>query len=425
MGADWSGNFSENRKQRWRPTISCTSRTSGKVSKEERGGPEPGSRVSSGYSLGSRSPTLAFVPARGDALTSFAQHSERFARLIWDPKSPPIDDRRRLNLTPTFFCFADSSDLELADLEDYKVGEEKNVTEDGGVKKKVTKKGSGWKRPEKGDKVFVHYVGTLLDGTKFDSSRDRGDPFSFELKTGRVIKGWDEGVATMAKGEVCVLTCSSEYAYGERGSPPTIPPNSTLQFEVELLYWQSNKDIGGDGGVIKTVLEEGKSYEQPKDKDEVLIHYKVFHNKKVVLSGEDERAVKDLAASGPLPAFAKCVPTMKKGEKCKLSIQPQYGFGDEGSAANGVPPGAKLKAELTLVSWKSVKIIEETIIFKMLDEKEGYQKPNEGAKVKVNLVGKLEDGTVIEEAEAKEFVTDDEQGERIEGPSRRKNKQTF
>ena len=130
---------------------------------------------------------------------------------------------------PTPSAAEDSSDLDLAELEEFEVGVEKNVTNDGGVKKEVKTKGNGHRRPEKGDKVFVHYVGTLLDGTKFDSSRDRGDPFTFELGEGRVIKGWDEGVATMAKGEVAVLTCEPQYAYGDRGAGPTIPPNSHKQ----------------------------------------------------------------------------------------------------------------------------------------------------------------------------------------------------
>jgi FKBP-type peptidyl-prolyl cis-trans isomerase len=74
----------------------------------------------------------------------------------------------------------------------------------------------------------VHYTGTLLDGTKFDSSVDRDEPFSFSLGHGSVIKGWDIGVATMKKGEKALFTLRHDYAYGEKGSPPTIPPSATL-----------------------------------------------------------------------------------------------------------------------------------------------------------------------------------------------------
>lgn len=86
-----------------------------------------------------------------------------------------------------------------------------------------------------GDVVSVHYVGTLLDGKEFDASRKHGKPFNFPLGQGQVIKGWDEGVAGMKPGGKRKLVIPPSKAYGARGAPPVIPPNSTLLFEVELL----------------------------------------------------------------------------------------------------------------------------------------------------------------------------------------------
>ncbi|XP_078361768.1 peptidyl-prolyl cis-trans isomerase FKBP1B-like isoform X2 [Oculina patagonica] len=103
-----------------------------------------------------------------------------------------------------------------------------------GVEIETINPGDGAK-PQKGQTVVVHYTGTLENGKKFDSSRDKGRPFKFKIGTGQVIKGWDEGVAQMTVGQRAKLTCSPDYGYGARGVLLTIPPNAILIFDVELL----------------------------------------------------------------------------------------------------------------------------------------------------------------------------------------------
>lgn len=108
-------------------------------------------------------------------------------------------------------------------------------TTESGLKYVITEEGNGSDKPSKGKTVTAHYSGYLLDGSKFDSSVDRNQPFQFPVGMSMVIKGWDEAFLDMTKGEKRTLIIPPALGYGERGYPPVIPANATLIFDVELI----------------------------------------------------------------------------------------------------------------------------------------------------------------------------------------------
>ena len=87
-------------------------------------------------------------------------------------------------------------------------------------------------------KVTVHYTGCLITGEKFDSSRDRNQPFQFTVGISQVIRGWDEGIMQLKKGQKATIICPPEYGYGDYGAPPRIPPKAVLKFDVEVIDWE-------------------------------------------------------------------------------------------------------------------------------------------------------------------------------------------
>jgi peptidylprolyl isomerase len=118
--------------------------------------------------------------------------------------------------------------------EEAMTGDANEIETPSGLKYVVITEGDG-AMPQSGQRVFVHYVGTLEDGTKFDSSRDRGRPFDFIIGQGQVIRGWDEGVGMMKVGDRRKLIIPPDLGYGDRGAGGVIPPGATLIFDVELL----------------------------------------------------------------------------------------------------------------------------------------------------------------------------------------------
>ncbi|XP_043356209.1 peptidyl-prolyl cis-trans isomerase FKBP5 isoform X5 [Dermochelys coriacea] len=230
-------------------------------------------------------------------------------------------------------------------------GEDITPNQDRGVLKVVKRPGNEDKSPMIGDKVYVHYKGKLANGKKFDSSRDRNEPFIFSLGKGQVIKAWDIGVATMKKGEICHLLCKPEYAYGSAGSVPKIPSNATLFFEIELLDFKG-EDLFEDGGVIRRIKRKGEGYSNPNEGATVEIHLEGFYSGRIF----DCRDVTFVVGEGEdrdIPiGIDKALEKMQREEYCILYLGPRYGFGEAGKPKFGIEANAELVYEVTLKSFE-------------------------------------------------------------------------
>lgn len=258
---------------------------------------------------------------------------------------------------------------------------EVRITEDGGVVKRIlTPAAEGQPGPDNGDTVFVHYVGRLLDGSVFDSSRDRGTPFDFELGAGRVIKGWDLGVKSMRVGETSVLVCRSDYAYGDSGSPPKIPGGATLEFEVELLRFKSAADLTGDGGVLRKVIKPGSGYKTPQRGSDAVVRHAVSLPDGTHVAELPEYTFTVGETAVPR-AWSSIISTMKVGQEVALTTRADYTQG--GAAELGIPAGVDVVLTLELLRIIEKKQLlrdhEGAAILRMLVEGEGWDRPKDGS----------------------------------------------
>ncbi|XP_027091538.2 70 kDa peptidyl-prolyl isomerase isoform X1 [Coffea arabica] len=299
------------------------------------------------------------------------------------------------------------------------VGEEREINSLG-LTKKLLKRGIGWETPEFGDEVTVHYVGKLADGAEFVSTRDRDKPLIFNLGQGQVISGLNHGIITMTKGETALFRMPSELAYGVEGMDG-VPPNSSVQFEVELISWITVVDVCKDGGIIKKIIEKGEMMGPPGELDEVRVKYTATIDDGAIVAKTPEDGLEFYVKEGHLcPALPKAVKTMKKREKVNLVVQPHYAFGDDKKDSNtsfrSFPQSSVLRIDLELVSFKPVVDVtgDSKVLKKILKEGEGFVTADEGASVTVRYTAMLEDGTVFDKrgldgTDAMEFVTDEEQ----------------
>lgn len=239
------------------------------------------------------------------------------------------------------------------------VEEFEDISNDGGVMKKIIKEGDGFETPQDGTEVTVRYVGRLKENGK---EFDRSDEFRFTVGKGEVIKGWDLTLRTMRLNEVCQVILKPEYAYGPTGAGQSIPPNATLVFEIELKKFSNLKDITKDGGILKKIILSSDDWKTPKFESEV--EFKIIGRTQEGKAFIDETKKIVIGDEEVIKGIEKCLKTMKKGEKSIFEVKPEYGFGEEGYK-DLVKPNETISFEIELIDFKH----EEPYDIDDIDEK--------------------------------------------------------
>ncbi len=292
-----------------------------------------------------------------------------------------------------------------------------------GLQYQVLAKGDDSVHPKLGDKVKVHYTGTLQDGTKFDSSRDRGVPAEFVL--GGVIPGWNEGLQLMSPGARFLFTIPPELAYGAEGVPRArIPGNATLVFDVELIEvtpgkgfpefvpGNPEKQIKLENGLIYEVFEEGEG-RNPKGDEPLELDYALWTTEgKLLDTSATKGPVKGPAETMTVPFLKEAPLLMKPGARWRFEVPPELGFGER--AQPNLPANS-----ITIWELKLVRIIEPLPVpefvlpadeelqttasglkYQVVREGEGTP-PRMGQEVTVHYAGWLTDGTLFDSSFAR------------------------
>ncbi|KOX76543.1 Peptidyl-prolyl cis-trans isomerase FKBP4 [Melipona quadrifasciata] len=215
---------------------------------------------------------------------------------------------------------------------------------DQGVLKEIIKEGVGDETPSPGNTVLYWMEQSLIQAKI---------AFQFELKKGSVIKAWDIGVATMKKNEVAILTCAPKYAYGKNGSPPKIPPDATLKFEIEMIDWKG-EDLSPEknGSIERYQIVQGKDYITPQEGALVNVHLVGTYNGKIFEDRDVQFSLGEGEDCGVIEGVEKALESFKSGEKSRLKIKSKYAFKNVGKPEFDIPPNATVEYTVELKSFE-------------------------------------------------------------------------
>lgn len=289
------------------------------------------------------------------------------------------------------------------------------ITTSSGLQYRIDRPGNG-PMPGNGDKVTVHYTGKLTNDTIFDSSVRRGQPFSFYLGQGQVIKGWDEGIALLHKGDKATLVIPPYLGYGEQPNGK-IPAKATLVFEVELLDitpsvkpWDATgKDTVETGSGLKYIILENGKGEKPQNGMMVTVHYSGFfkNGKKFDSSVDRGEPIKIILGQGQvIRGWDEGIACLHVGDKAKLVIPWQLAYGEKGRGP--IPPKTDLVFDVQLLDARPVPAIvpydtkgKDTMAttsglkYIMVQEGKG-KKADASSMITVHYTGYLTDGRVFD-----------------------------
>lgn len=243
-----------------------------------------------------------------------------------------------------------------------KVGD--TITTSSGLKYVITKHNPGGTKVTKGDKIDAHYTGTLKNGKKFDSSRDRNQPFSFIVGNGQVIAGWDEGFTYLRKGDVATLIIPAGLGYGEMDMGD-IPANSTLYFDVEVMDVQKAVEyfpyngVGKDtitlpSGLKYIIIDNGDVAQKAKPEQTASMYYAGYLNDGTKFDSNFgtfqpfDLKIKDAPV---IEGWRQMLPLMNKGMKVRAIIPGKLAYGDRGYPGV-IPPNATLIFDMFMVDLK-------------------------------------------------------------------------